>query len=420
MAFRNGDGANSLGDHPFSTIVAATNSSKYQDYTNYFPVNKPCNTTVPRLVGDCSAGGSLVSINKWEPLTTPEYKNGSGNPLTRSFAVPHMGNVIPFALVHGGQFRPQGPPVFGKPTDSSRRSFEEQHLEVLQYSSTLNDREKIITEFWLPTPAFGNPPNIFMRFAANALVTKKADLEDSIKLLFLVSNAGFDAGIACWDAKRTYDSARPFTGIRCLKAGVQVQAWGGYYQGVKTIDGGAWLPYQDTTFVTPPFSEYVSGHSTFSMAAATVLKKFFGSDTFIGPNSFTVEAGDSFFEPKITDASDPNYRAGFTDVPNRGFNTAGYVPASTVTLEWDNWSDAAEEAGMSRLYGGIHIHDGNADGLELGSKVGELVYEKAMSLFEGEEEDNSSNSPNSSNQSSSGNICALASWLVLLACVALL
>ena len=93
MAFRDQDGANSLGDHPFSSISAPTNSSRYQDYTNYFPVNRPCNTTVPRAAGDCSSGGNVVSINKWEPLTTPQFKNGSGTPATKGFIVPHMCNV---------------------------------------------------------------------------------------------------------------------------------------------------------------------------------------------------------------------------------------------------------------------------------------------------------------------------------------
>ena len=394
MAFRDQDGANSLGDHPFSSISAPTNSSRYQDYTNYFPVNRPCNTTVPRAAGDCSSGGNVVSINKWEPLTTPQFKNGSGTPATKGFIVPHMCNVRPFALQFASQFRPQGPPIFGKATDSSRRTFEEQHLEVLRYSSTLGDREKLISQFWLPTPDLANPPNIFYRFTMNALVTKEANLEDSVKLLFLVSNSAFDAGIATWDAKRIYDSARPFTAVRCLKAGVQVEAWAGYYQGVQSIDGGAWMPYQDFTSVSPPHGEYVSGHSTFSSAAATALKLFFDSDTFVGPNSITFEEGDSFFEAKITDTSNPAYRAGFTDVPNSGFNSVGYVPARAVTLQWDTWSAAAVEAGMSRLYGGIHIQDSNLDGQLLGRRVSEVVFEKAKSLFDGKQDTNNDYSSN--------------------------
>ena len=381
LEFRDYDGANSLGNQDF-TVPAATGNRRYQDYTNFAPVNRPYNVLVTRVPADCAAGGSLININKWEPLTTPQFNNGSGA-LTRPYATPFMDQVIPFALTSADQFRPRGPPVRGL-TAPGRFTFEQQHTQVLSNSSVLDDAQKIIAEFWAPQPlAFGNPPNMFNLFAMNALIHTNADIEDSIKLQFAISNAVFDAGIAAWDAKRYFDSSRPITAIRCLFAGQNVQAWAGPYQGVKTIDGGSWKPYQEANFVTPPFSEYVSGHSTFSTAAATVLSNFFDSPNWLGPNSVTVNAGESAFEPRITDVNDPRYIAGVTDVSNTGFNTVGYSPRAPVTLSWSTWFQAAQEAGISRIYGGIHIQDGNVDGQALGSSVGQATWNRASDLFAG-------------------------------------
>src|SRR5215468_9384629 len=119
-----------------------------------------------------------------------------------------------------------------------------------------------------------------------------------------------------------------------LFGGRPVRAWAGPYQGTKLIDGAAWFPYQPTTFPTPPFPEYSSGHSNFSSAGAEILRLFTGSDRFGG--SVTFPPGSSRIEPGLT-------------------------PASTLTLTWPTFSDAANQAGMSRRYGGIHFRQGDLD-----------------------------------------------------------
>ena len=132
--------------------------------------------------------------------------------------------------------------------------------------------------------------------------------------------------IAAWDAKRHFDSARPVTAIRYYLAGKRVRAWAGPFQGTREISGEDWQPYQPTSVVTPPFSEFVSGHSTFSAASAEVLRRFTGSDDFGA--SIEIPAGSSRIEP-------------------------GIVPARNITLSWRTFTDAADQAGMSRRYGGI-------------------------------------------------------------------
>lgn len=110
------------------------------------------------------------------------------------------------------------------------------------------------------------------------------------------------------------------------------------------IQGEALVPYQLRTFPTPPFPEHVSGHSTFSAAAA-----FGASHTKLGRSMV--------LEPDL--------------------------PASDLTLSWATFSAAAEEAGMSRIYGGIHFDNGNAAGRTLGRQVAAQVFAKAQALWLG-------------------------------------
>jgi hypothetical protein len=163
------------------------------------------------------------------------------------------------------------------------------------------------------------------------------------------------ASITAWDAKRQWNSVRPITAVRWLKKGQLVQAWGGPYQGTKTIQGQDWVPYQRANFVTPSFLEYLSGHSTFS-AAAILLKAAIGSDTF--GMSATIAAGSSRIEP-------------------------GAVPAAPVTLSWKSFTAAADQAGISREYGGIHFNDGDFEARQAGELIGLQVWSKAKSYFNG-------------------------------------
>jgi hypothetical protein len=101
---------------------------------------------------------------------------------------------------------------------------------------------------------------------------------------------------------------------------------------------------------SPPFPEFVSGHSTFSAAAADFLTNFYGSPEFGGKVQF--QLGFSYDEP-----------------------------GQTVSLAWDTWMGAAQEAGFSRLWGNIHFTDGNLEGQALGSSIGTLVHDQLQRLW---------------------------------------
>ncbi|MDP9208179.1 MAG: vanadium-dependent haloperoxidase, partial [Actinomycetota bacterium] len=184
-------------------------------------------------------------------------------------------------------------------------------------------------------------------------------LDDDVKLFFTLGNALMDASIAAWAWKFKLDYVRPITGIREHYRGRQVTSWLGPYKGYGLVKGEAWIPYQELHVVTPPFPEYVSGHSTFSAAGSRVLNMFTTSDTFGA--SVTVRAGTSRIEPRT-----PSHPG---------------TPARDVTLSWPTFSSAAGEAGMSRRYGGIHFESGDLHARDLGSAVGWDAWWKAQSYI---------------------------------------
>ncbi|MCE9558308.1 MAG: vanadium-dependent haloperoxidase [Armatimonadetes bacterium] len=313
LAFRHSDGSNQL--------------NNYADTTGYVPVNTPDLVTDP---------------SKWQPL---RFANGK----SPGYIAPHWGQVIPFGISSPSAVRPPGPPVYGTPT------YLEQAREVIDITAALNDRSKVIAEYWADGPGSVLPPGHWQLFGQYVSVRDNHFLDDDVKLFFLLGNAVMDAGIACWDCKRAFNTSRPITAIRALFAGQQVASFAGPNLGIKMVDGSQWAPYQSVNFVTPPFPEYSSGHSTFSAAAAEVLKRFTGSDAF--GNSVTVSEGASAFETN--------------------------VPAAPVTLSWATFSEAADQAGISRLYGGIHFSAGNNEAKRCGRIVGEAVWNVGMSYING-------------------------------------
>ena len=325
LAFRHADGSNQLGRD-----AGGTPGVPYSDTTGYQPVNVP---------------GNLTDPSRWEALAVP---NAQGVLSTQRFIAPHWKNVTPFAMTSATQFLPAAPAPYG----SSR--YRKQAQDVLALSARLDDRQKVIAEYWADGPSSELPPGHWTMFATFVSRRDGHTMDQDSKLFFALGNALLDAGIACWTTKVVYDYARPVTAIRYLFGGQTVRAWNGPGQDGVLIDGANWKPYQPVTFPTPPFAEYTSGHSTFSRAAAVVLRNFTGSDKF--GYSATVRAGSSNVEP-------------------------GLVPAADLTLTWKTFREAADEAGMSRRYGGIHFEDGDLVARTMGAQVGEQVWRKAEQLF---------------------------------------
>jgi hypothetical protein len=329
LDFRHRDGANQLGDEP-----GGAPGVPYSDYTGYVPANDPMDIRVP------FDPTTVHDPNAWQPL---RYVDGSGIVVTPGFVGAQWQRVKTFALTPGSLRSSTGPARYGSP------EYLAQAQALLDLSAGLTDEQKIIAEYWADGPHSELPPghwNLFAQFVSRRdhYGDHEQGLERDVKLFFVLTNAVLDAGCCAWDNKRAFFR------------GQLVRAWAGPYQGTKLIDGAAWFPYQPTTFPTPPFPEYSSGHSNFSAAGAEILKRFTHSDRFGA--SVTFPAGSSRIEP-------------------------GAVPASELTLSWSTFSDAANEAGSSRRYGGIHFEQADLDARATGRTAARIAWQKAQEYWAG-------------------------------------
>lgn len=252
---------------------------------------------------------------QWHP-TPPDYLDG----------IEWCWNTMkPMLLDSAAQFKPAKPPKYS--TDSNSFFFKEVK-EVYAISNHLTEEEKTIARYWDDNPfviehsghmMFGNkkitPGGHWMGIAAIAAQSTKADAVKTAQGYALTAIALYDAFISCWDEKYRSNVVRPVTVIN------------------EHIDKG-WTPFLQT----PPFPEYTSGHSTITASAAVVLAHLYGE-------KFAFQ-----------DTSDLRYIG-----MQRHFNS---------------FQEAAAEASISRLYGGIHYRNSVDVGAEAGKKVGGNIINK--------------------------------------------
>ncbi len=373
---RQQDGSNQLGDDPNG------DGTPYSDTTGFENVNTPGNVQV---IDQFTLEN--VPINNSDPTDSD---------VTQQFLTPQFGDVTPFGLESGDQFRPEAPEPFllvDGEVDLEAKTitladcteleisrdligtvinpdFIAQAEEIVDISANLTDEQKIIAEFWEDGGGTSFPPGTNQTFGQYVSARDNNTLDEDVELFFALGNAELDAGIAAWDSKVFYNYPRPVRTIRELGelgligefnedlGGYAIEAYAGPGQGTQTILASEFITYQNPgSDSSPPFAEYVSGHSTFSAAGAEVLKQFTGSDYFGA--SVTFEPGSSRFESGIGS------------------------PSEDITLEWSTFSEAADESGISRLYGGIHWDQGDQEGRDLGRQVGAAAFEQAQFFING-------------------------------------
>lgn len=284
------------------------------------------------------------------------------------------------------------------------------------------DYGRVLAEFWADGPSSETPPGHW-----NALLNEITEhpqfesryagmgpplpqLQWDITAYLTLNGAMHDAAITAWGLKRDYDYSRPISMIRYLAelgqssdsqaasyhpqglplepslielitaesaaigqrhealansiGEIAIWAWQGEPEDPHTQSGGVgwiraseWIPYQRSTFVTPAFAAYISGHSCFSRAGAEVLTLLTGSPYFPGGlGEFNFSAYD-YLE----------------------FETG---PSETLSLQWATYYDAADQAGISRLYGGIHVAPDDVEGRIIGSKIGLAAFLRTQSLIQ--------------------------------------
>src|SRR5206468_4833871 len=225
------------------------------------------------------------------------------------YLLPQWGFVVPFGMSSSSQFRPPGPP----PLDSQQYAADYEEVKELgaAVGSTRTEDQTEIALFWADGAGTETPPGHWNSIAQIIADAQGNTLEENARLFALLNIAMADTAICAWDAKYEFHFWRPVTAIAFAEPELN------------------WMSF----IITPPFPDYVSGHSTFSAAAASVLPLFYGT----GDLPFTTG---SDFLPGV-------YRSFPTPL------------------------DAADEAGDSRVYGGIHFRTASDDGLEAGISIGE-------------------------------------------------
>jgi len=283
------------------------------------------------------------------------------------------------------------------------------------------DYARVLAEFWADGPRSETPPGhwfvIVNEVSNHPLLEKRfggagpilGPLEWDIKIYFALSGAMHDSAIAAWGIKGWYDYLRPLSAIRAMAdrgqstdsmapsysangiplydglielvesgdplAGnsdqhvdkIKVLAWKGpsYIDdpdvdqaGVDWILAERWWPYQRPSFVTPPFAGYISGHSTYSRAAAELLTEFTGNAYF------------------------PGGMSGFEVTANE-FLVFEEGPSVSMTLQWATYRDASDQCSLSRIWGGIHPPADDIHGRLIGRQIGPAAFALAEEYFEG-------------------------------------
>ena len=348
LDFRRNDGSNQRLGTDWVTGAPAMRYPDNSDATKYTAVNTWDHVADPW---------------RWQPLCVlnPTPPPGAtlcpGGGAAQIPATPQWKNVTPFSQLdpqthYPDLFQLPGPP---KLADGS---YDPADVDLaLKDTTNLSETQRAKADYWADGPKSEFPPGHEAVFAQALSRMRKNTLDQDAKLFFMLGNAQLDASISSWAAKYQYDFVRPITAIRSRYDNKTVTSWLGPGKGYGKVLGKNWMPYQEPTVVTPPFPEYVSGHSTFSAAGRTVLVMFYGNNDAFNAK-VTIKAGSSKIEP-------------------------GKVPAKDLVISWNTLSAAADDAGWSRRWGGIHFESGDQQGRALGRLVGYNVFNKAQTYFDG-------------------------------------
>jgi hypothetical protein len=260
---------------------------------------------------------------------------------------PQWGEVTPFAIDTNDLIPSE---IVTPYTDQGDLNavFIRQLIEVRDTGISLTPLEKAIAELYEGGDGTAFPPGYWHEQTIDQAEIRNLNLDESLKLLFGVSQSMFDSGIVVWETKYVYQSVRPGTSIPQYKPNTVLS------------DGtlaSEWNPYLST----PPFPDIASGHSAFSSAANYFLIDHFGSNYY--DFTVTLKDDDSIYSVN-----------GFDGMPGSG---------DDIVISATYFSEASAQAGISRIYGGIHAADGDLQGQLIGNRSGSKVSQKIDSLLKG-------------------------------------
>jgi hypothetical protein len=263
-----------------------------------------------------------LSPGVWRPTPPPE------DPDKRApYLLPQWGFVTPFAIPSGDFFRPKGPPNLESPEYTAEYKEVKEFGAAVGSSRTAEQTE--IAYFWADGPGTATPPGHWNIIAQDVGTARRNTMQQNARLFALLNIAMADAAICAWDAKYAYNFWRPVTAIR----------EGDNDRNPATDGDPAWT----SLITTPPFPDYISGHSTFSGAAAAVLSLFYRTPRI----------------PFTTQTESEELEEG-------------------TVRRFGGFLEAANEAALSRMYGGIHFRSANEDGLKSGLAIGGWTFTHVM------------------------------------------
>jgi hypothetical protein len=247
--------------------------------------------------------------------------------------------------------------------------------EVLEVSQNLTPKEKITAEFWAGGPGTITPPGLWILFSVYCAYHYGIDTIAELSLYKRMTAGLFQASIVCWKVKREKMQERPIQAIRRL-LDENVNNW----TSNTDINTDVWQPYQEIDFVTPPFPDFVSGHSTFSGIGSRILTNFFKTSI--------IPSGKVNFDQNLMKLISPSFNIkcdGKCNISNilvypetsfiqNNIPNVSDMPQTGVCLDWTTWDQMAEDAGKSRIYGGIHYDSSNQGGLSLGRNLAPYFY----------------------------------------------
>jgi membrane-associated phospholipid phosphatase len=269
------------------------------------------------LLRERANDGSSRTV-RYEPSNVPGLWRPTP-PGFRAGLLPQWRYVTPFAIPSVKQFIAAVPPVLTSPAYTE--AYQEVKVLGRRDGSTRTAEQTLIAHFWDDGGGTVTPPGHWNRIAQTVSRQRRLSLADNARLFALLNLSLADAAIVCWEGKFGYSYWRPITAIREADRDGNPD----------TAPDRGW----DSLLTTPPFPSYPSGHSTFSGAGATALARFFGTDRI-------------------------RFRIGSEGTPDTIRTYAGF------------WA-AAQEAGRSRIYGGIHYEFDNQEGLRTGRELADYV-----------------------------------------------
>ena len=319
-----------------------TNGYPFMDTTGYAPVN---------------SANVLVDPSRWQPQIV---RTGNGEYVSQQFVTPQWANTRPYTDIDPRSIRADPPNMSNHLNETA---YEDQAKEVLRIVADLDDRKKIISEY------FDNKARgIFFFPDVKAVDLESQQLRNTMEarqLNFLLHIAQFDAGIVVWQEKARYDAVRPETAIQHIYGDQLVPTYDDKNPSTpEMIPASQWRPYLDTG----NHPEYPSGTACFCAAEAQALRNYLGSNG--EPNDVI---------PII------NGKPGFSGVlhAKSSIHERGITPANPVTVTYATWTEFVNECGESRIWSGVHFRPAVDSAIELCTCMGDIAYEYFQTLLNG-------------------------------------